>query len=303
MFVVLIMQKLPDKYRIAVFTLGIFIFIGILAWLFRDFRYFLLFFGIGLGDAIARLLVELYPRLRQTIRVSLQVLVGGSLLTGLSLIVGVNFQFIEVVFDAVAFIVTGALIQLIVARIILPFFVGNAFCSRACWSGAFFELTNSKKQCKRKPKKRSEWLAWTYLLFIIALGLYIAFFRKSNPAEDFDVRRWWIIGENLLIMAAGFFLTFLWGSRAYCRLFCPFITISGVIAPISFLKITPVNPDNCTKCNACTRACPMLIPVMDYVEDHKRVNDKMCILCERCISACKEDVLKDVIILPLNNKR
>ena len=291
------MRTLFLKYKIAIYTLLIFTLVGIVAMFYRDMRYFFLFFGIGLLDATSRVLVIHYPKLLQFFRLTLLVLIGGSLFTGICLIIGVNFQFIEIFFDLSAWVVTGALIQLIVARLILPFFAGNAFCSRACWSGAFFEFTNPKKN-KKNPKKRSPVLAWAYVIFLIALGFSVAFFAPVNPAEDQEVRMWWIIGENLLIIIGGFFLSLSWGSRAYCRTLCPFITISSLIAPYSLLKITPVAADQCTSCNACNDACPMYIDVLQAVKDRKRVSDSMCILCERCVSSCKPNVIKVATRIP-----
>ncbi len=296
------MSKLYHKYKIAIYTLVIFILVGVVAMIYRDIRYLFLFFGIGLVDATSRVLVVHYPRLLQFFRLTLLVLVGGGLFVGICLIIGVNFQFIEIFFDLSAWIVTGALIQLIVARLILPFFAGNAFCSRACWNGIFFEFTNPKKH-KKKPKKRSPLLAWAYIVFLVILGFGVAFFAPVNPAEDQMVRSWWIIGENLLIMGGGFFLTLSWGSRAYCRTLCPFITISSIIAPYSLLKITPVAANQCTGCNACNNACPMYIDVLQAVKDRKRVSDSMCILCERCVSSCKPKVLKVATRLPKHNPK
>ncbi len=290
-------KQFLNKYKIALITLGVFSMVGIVVMLFRDIRYFFLFFGIGLLDGTSRALIVHYPGLRQFFRLSLLVLVGGSLFVGICLLIGVNFQFIEVFFDLSAWVVTGALIQLIVARLILPFFAGNAFCSRACWNGIFFEFTNPKKN-KKQYKKRSPLLAWGYLIVLVALGLGIGFFAPINPALDQETRMYWLFGENILIMGGGFFLTLSWGSRAYCRTLCPFLTISSLVAPYSLLKITPVASSNCNSCQACNAACPMYIDVMQDVQDRKRVRDPYCILCERCVSSCNKDVLKVAMKLP-----
>jgi len=252
--------------------------------------YFYLFAGIGALDFITRTLVMYYPKMRQIMRLSLQFTIGSFLLIWLGLVIGVNFQFPEIFFDAYEGVVTGAIIQLFVARLILPFFLGNAFCSRACWTGFFFEMTNTKKTAKNKIKPRSNIIAWSYLIGLIGLSFFVAFL--WNPSANIEIRKWWIIGENLFITSLGFILTFFIGSRAYCRMFCPFLTISGLISPISLFKITPINTSKCTNCKLCDDNCPMLIEVNSYVENGKRINDPTCILCERCISACNHKVLK-----------
>ena len=259
-------------------------------WLIRDVRYFYLFAGIGLAEFSTRIVIIHHPKLRQFFRLTIQFLLGSMFIFWLSLFIGVNFQFPEIFFDASAGIVTGALIQMLVARVILPFFFGNAFCSRACWTGFFFEMTNSKENTSKPPKKRSELLAWSYLALLVIVPLSISVFH--NPAENDELRRYWIIGENLFIVSIGFILTFYSGSRSYCRMLCPFITVSGLFSRFSLFKITPVKSDSCTSCNACTTICPMLIDVRQHVAERNKISDKLCIVCERCVSSCSNDVLK-----------
>ncbi|MEI7597213.1 MAG: 4Fe-4S binding protein [Bacteroidota bacterium] len=279
-----------DFLKIPLISLMVFIAIGLIVWWFRHIMYFYLFTGIGFLDFSSRILIYYFPKSRQIFRLSLQFTLGSFLLIWLGLIIGVNFQFPEIFFDAYSGIITGALIQLTVARLILPFFLGNGFCSRACWTGFFFEMTNTKSCNKEKIKPRSNLIAWTYLITLIVISFFVAF--NWNPAMNIETRKWWIIGENLFITSIGFILSFFIGSRAYCRMLCPFLTISGLISPFSLFKITPVNTNNCSNCQLCNKNCPMLINVSTYVQNNKRINDPTCILCERCISSCKENVLK-----------
>jgi len=279
-----------NKYKIPFIAFLVFTLVGIAMWIVRDIRYFYLFFGIGFGELNIRIIVIHYPKLKQFFRLGMQFTLGSMFIFWLSLFFGINFQFPEIFFDASAGIVTGALIQMLVARVVLPFFFGNAFCSRACWTGFFFEMTNSKKNISKPPKKRSELLAWSYLTLLVVMPILIGFFH--NPAENYELRKYWIIGENLFIISVGFILTFYTGSRSYCRMLCPFITISGIFSKYSLFKITPVKSDSCTGCNSCTDACPMLIDVKQLVFEKKKVSNKLCIVCERCVSSCKIEVLK-----------
>lgn len=280
------------KYNIPICTYLIFTFIGCIIWAIRDIRYFALFNGIGTAELITRILVINKPERRQMMRRLVQLFVGGMLLIMLGFIFGVNFQFEQIFFDMQAGVVTGALIQLIIARLVIPFFFGNAFCSRACWDGAFFEATNSKNRCK-KPIERKEWLAWAYLALLIAMA-YLVAQNFTNPAGDENelLRKKWIVGQNIFIITIGYLLTFICGSRAYCRMLCPFMTISSTLYKFSLLKITPVNSSQCTQCGACTKVCPMLIDVKKSVEKVEKVKNRQCILCERCVSVCPNNVLK-----------
>lgn len=282
-------MQIIKKYKIPIISFSIFVLIGLIVWIIRDIRYFYLFSGIGMSELISRIVIIHVPKFRQFLRLFTQFLVGGFLFIWLSLFIGVNFQFPQIFFDASAGVITGTLIQMLVARVILPFFLGNAFCSRACWTGFFFEMTNSKKYTKRKPAKRSDLLAWGYLLLLVVMPLVVSIWH--NPATNEEARKLWIIGENLFIVSIGFALTFITGSRSYCRLLCPFITISGLFSRFSMFKITPVNYNDCTECQLCNKACPMYIDVQEQVLQKKKISDKLCIVCERCVSACPNDVL------------
>ncbi len=278
-----------NKYLVPFLSFTTFVFVGLCVWAFRDIRYFFLFMGIGMTEFIVRSLVIKYPDKRQMLRLMVQATIGGFLLFYLSLVIGVNFQYSEIIFDTAEGVVTGALIQAIIARVALPFLLGNAFCSRVCWTGLFFELTNIKS-CKT-PVKRNNYVSWAYLVIVSVVAIMVIAY-YANPAADEGLRKAFIIGENIYVITVGFILTFFMGSRAYCRLLCPFLSISGLFSPLSYFKVTPVEEANCTSCNQCTKACPMLIDVKQYVKEEKAINHRQCILCERCISACKHEAIK-----------
>ncbi|WP_430813725.1 4Fe-4S binding protein [Carboxylicivirga sp. RSCT41] len=278
-----------SKLKVPFISFSSFTFIGLIAWWFRDIRYFALFSGIGMTEFCVRTFLVKFPQYRQQVRLIVQAVVGGFLLFFLSLTIGVNFQFPQIIFDASEGIVTGALIQTLVARLLVPFFLGNAFCSRACWTGLFFELTNTKTS--KKVYERNNYLAWGYLVLLVVTAVILVN-KMVNPATDVAVRKAFIIGENLYIISVGFVLTFFLGSRAYCRLLCPFLTISGMLSPWSYFKVRPSQKDECSSCMQCNKVCPMYVDVHGYVKENKGIDHRQCILCERCVSACRNKVIK-----------
>ena len=256
----------------------------------KQVKYFFLFVGIATSAALGEWLTIFIPAKKQMIRRIVQASVGGTLFIGLSLYGGVNFQFTQIVFGCFGGIVTGALIQFIITRIILPFFMGNGFCSRACWDGAIFELVQDKIPKTKHPRKRNEVIACSYIIGLILIGTIVS--SINNPAINESVSRYWIVGENLLLLTLGIGLSGFWGSRTYCRTFCPFISVSGLFSKFSILKITPINYTNCTACGKCNNSCPMLVDVRESVKNNKRIDNKSCIVCEHCVTACPEECLK-----------
>ena len=254
-------------------------------------RYFFLFAGIGCATSAGEWLCILFFKNRQVIRRTTQAVVGGTLFIFLSLYGNVNFQFMQITFDFLAGVVTGALIQFIIARLFLPFFIGNGFCSRACWDGAIFELIQDTIPKVKKAHKRSNRIAWSYFFGLILIASIVASYCNPANMEHEPLKRFWNIGENIIIMSIGIGLSRFWGSRTYCRTFCPFISVSGLLSRFSIFKITPVQPQKCTCCGKCNLACPMLVDVRSFVKAEKRITDKSCIVCEHCVDACPEECI------------
>lgn len=278
------------KYALPLTLLCVFSSVGLAIASYRgQTKYFFMFAGMGAAAAFGEWLTVQFPKFKQLFRRTIQALVGGFLFIGLSLYGNVNFQFSELFFDLYAGVVTGALIQFVFARLILPFFMGNAFCSRACWSGAFFELVQPLNPKVKKPRMRNEVIAFSYIGLLIIISSIASYI--YNPAVFEGSKRYWIIGENLVILSIGVFVSRYWGSRSYCRTFCPFITVSGLISRFSIFKITPIDSGSCNSCGLCNRNCPMLVDVRTAVKADKRIDHKSCILCERCVDACPKDCI------------
>ncbi len=251
-----------------------------------------MFAGIGTMATVTTILSRRYPHLSQFIRLMYLSAFGIFLFAGLSLRLNLNFQFPQVIFDAAAGIVSGAFFQLLIARLVVPFFFGNGFCSRACWDAVVFEWFDFGCKSPRagSGKERSAWLAWGYLVVLLVLAVLVS--RINNPVYDDTARYYWLIGENIWILAFGLCFTGLLGRRAYCRLLCPFLTLSGLVAPFSIFKITPVNASDCNSCSQCNLVCPMNVDIMSAVQDRLRIRDSQCIQCERCVDACPQNCLQ-----------
>jgi polyferredoxin len=67
----------------------------------------------------------------------------------------------------------------------------------------------------------------------------------------------------------------------WCRYLCPYGALLGIASLLSPLSVRR-DPDTCNDCRACTRACPVEIPVHARL----RVLSTECTGCMSCISAC-----------------
>ena len=67
----------------------------------------------------------------------------------------------------------------------------------------------------------------------------------------------------------------------WCRFFCPYGALLGIIAYASPMRITR-DTGKCINCGKCTRACAMHI----LVEKKKHVLTHECVACYDCVNAC-----------------
>lgn len=82
----------------------------------------------------------------------------------------------------------------------------------------------------------------------------------------------------------------------WCRFFCPYGALLGIIAYASPLRITR-NTKKCIDCGKCTRACPSNI----LVEKKKHVLTHECTACYDCVHACPVNGALDM--KPVGNRK
>lgn len=99
------------------------------------------------------------------------------------------------------------------------------------------------------------------------------------PAELY----WRILIMVVVIIACYYF------PRFYCKALCPLGAVMGLAAKYSILPIG-INRGLCNECKSCERACPMNVPLLDFL-DSGEVRHPQCILCLKCIEACPRNAL------------
>jgi polyferredoxin len=72
--------------------------------------------------------------------------------------------------------------------------------------------------------------------------------------------------------------------NAFCRYFCPYGALLGLVSMISPLKVTR-DKTTCVSCGVCSQVCPSYLPVMSK----ERIHSPECIGCWRCVSNCRSE--------------
>lgn len=95
----------------------------------------------------------------------------------------------------------------------------------------------------------------------------------SRHGEDIT---FWAYAISAAIVVVSLFVTV-----PFCRWFCP---LAAVMNPLSRFGLTRIRRDGegCVDCGACSKACPMNIPVATL----DQVNVARCTSCMSCVTAC-----------------
>jgi len=184
---------------------------------------------------------------------------------------------------------------------------GRLICGWACPFGFFQELLYKIPSVKISIPTRLRWLKYGFLLlFVIILPLVLV--------DDFAMGKPWfckficpagtleagipmlILFPNLrltvgwlylnkLIILAGFTVWSVLASRPFCRTTCPLGAFYALFSRYKLIKLK-FNEDNCTKCKACHKVCPV------EIKFNETPNSCECVYCLRCMTeACPSDAI------------
>jgi NosR/NirI family transcriptional regulator, nitrous oxide reductase regulator len=139
-------------------------------------------------------------------------------------------------------------------------FFGRVFCASVCALGAIQDLVIFKPiNLPRKLTIGLSMIPYAYLGVAILFAAtntgfvicrydpFIGFFRLSGNAP-------------YLYLGAGFLLAGIFIARPYCRFFCPYGVLLGLMSRFARWHLT-ITPSECVNCRLCEKSCPF-----DYVE-------------------------------------
>ena len=167
--------------------------------------------------------------------------------------------------------------------------VGPVFCGWICPLGSLGEwLYGLRKRISAVTLEPGAALArqftWGRAVMFVLI-LFMSWQTKSIWFENIDpykaIFHMNVESAAALSLILGFVMMSLLVERAWCRWLCPLGIFNGLVGKLSLFKIRR-NEASCIHCNACSRACPVRIPVAEV----QTVSDDRCVGCQRCIEAC-----------------
>lgn len=191
-------------------------------------------------------------------------------------------------------------LTILVAALLTALLARKAFCSWVCPVGT---LSRALEWVGRKTLWRRRWPAvprWLDLPLSGVKYLLLAFFLFTvvvrmplSAVEGFMNAPYNLVADAKLLALftspTGTFLAVVGGlaalslvvKHAWCRWLCPYGALLGLVSWASPLSVRRT-PEACHDCQACTRACPVEIPVHTRL----RVLSPDCTGCLSCVAAC-----------------
>ncbi len=192
----------------------------------------------------------------------------------------------------------SGLILIITIYIIL----GRAFCGWVCPVDLIFSYTNKKNKYKIYKINNRIPIIVVVITFFILISFLLSqpiFITYISPITNFfrilflpfSRVEFTLIILSIILLLVVIIIDRL-NKRFWCKDLCPIGFMYGLLNKISVLKIQ-LDKKRCKVCYKCNESCPMSIDILNTTKSY--ISSVDCILCGKCIDACKHNALKFTI--------
>lgn len=191
--------------------------------------------------------------------------------------------------------------------------VGRAFCGWLCPLGLLLDINDLlRERLQRFLGRRKRNLPNLHIpsqtgYWILAISLILSFsvqlpvFQTLSPINMLARSIIFLAPEGGLVLVLLIALSEYAARRAWCRALCPLGALYSLIGRWGLVRVL-INYEVERKgrpCGLCSAACPMGIPVVDYVRQAKAaIDDQACTRCGACVDRCPRHALQMGLILP-----
>ncbi|MCK4778479.1 MAG: 4Fe-4S binding protein [Actinomycetia bacterium] len=172
---------------------------------------------------------------------------------------------------------------------------GRVFCSWICPLGSLLEQVekNSPFKIRKLPFNFLPFLKYLSLILFLALAFIYrnAIFCMFCPA-GFIFRGFTglFLTSSVIVFFLVIIFSLIYGWKAWCKVICPLGGFLGLLSKAQVYGIR-VSGKKCKKCLDCEAVCPTEVKITEYT-DKKELKNTECLMCLKCIEACKEHMLK-----------
>ena len=186
--------------------------------------------------------------------------------------------------------------------------LGRTICGWLCPFGLIQELLHKIPSPKLKKGRLTRALSWVkyVLLAVLALGIPLYFAFRQTPLPAFckyvcpagtlegalalilhpnngalrDMLGPLFAGKLTILILTLIACVFIY--RPFCRFLCPLGALYSLMTRLALVGVK-LDRERCTDCGVCRAICPV---------DIRRVGDRECVACGKCIDRCPEAAIR-----------
>ena len=188
-----------------------------------------------------------------------------------------------------------------VATPVLTYFFGKRwYCSWVCGCGGLAETAGDPfRHLANSSTAAWKFERWSIHTVLVIVTLGTALLRVNDAtgggllgtASYYFKKAYGFVVVSRLAGLVGVAAYPGWGSRIWCRFFCPMAAILGIFQRyLSRFRIT-TNGEQCISCGNCTTYCEMGIDVRAYAQRGANIVRASCVGCGICSAVCPRGVL------------
>jgi len=165
---------------------------------------------------------------------------------------------------------------------VITYCIGLRYCSWFCFCGNLAETTGDPFRVKgpKGPSAQALDNIGYIVLGIAALVTGGAWLALSRPWSIYDIVVAWFLAS---FVGTGAYPIF--GSRVWCRFFCPLRAMLGWFSRRGRFAIH-TDGQRCIECGTCNRYCEMGIDIRRRARQGIPMRDTECVGCGACIAVC-----------------
>lgn len=179
---------------------------------------------------------------------------------------------------------------------------GRAYCGWVCAPGGLQEACSGIVSKTTGPRQNLvKYIVWVPWLAAIVLGFVSAggvkqvdmLFLTDNGISVTSIYNYVIYFAVVILIVV---LSLTLGKRSFCHCLCwmaPFMVLGSLLTEKLRTPRLRLRADasRCTRCGACSKSCPMSLPVADLIHKQTMFHTE-CILCGSCADVCPHKTIQ-----------